>query len=402
MELIKKEDINKKIKHEFQYLFSTEKEGVYVVIVSARAQSWFQNFKKFISFFNDDNLALRINDISFPKLSWERGEFDGEASWNGNKLKGLRQINCFVVFLKKGEQIFRFIAKGVPFLESIEIFRIDKNIISLDPSKYVIENGNRRPWFNILNSGVGVIAINAVASANIKINEDDDDLQIIINGIREPNNSPKAHQYWYWCGRILKGQVQNFSKTVNIKPGFNYIEFWADKMPEFKELKIRVTISDRIPTVDNPLWTGNFYDDSEEMILARLIFGEARSQNREAKIWVASTVFNRIKSPTSTWWPDTVHDVILQDQQYESFNQENKNRKFIENPYFDSTQKESWKDCYKVAEEIVNGSISIQPEVTHFHSYTDPEDIKRFETKIVSNAKFLKKIGDIYFYSSPN
>lgn len=313
MELIKKEDINKKIKQEFQYLFYTEKEGIYVVVVSAKAQSWLQNLKKFISFFNDDNLALKINGISFPKLSGERGEFDGEASWNGNKLKGLRQINCFVVSLKKGEQIFSFIAKGEPFLEFIEIFRIDKNIISLNPSKYVIENGNRRPWFNILNSGVGVITINAVASANIKINEDDDDLQIIINGIREPNNSPKAHQYWHWCGRILKGQVQNFSKTVNIKPGFNYVEFWADKIPEFKELKIRVTMSDRIPT-----------------------------------------------------------------------------------------QKESWKDCYKVAEEILNGSISIRSDVTHFHSYTDPEDIKRFETKIVSNAKFLKKIGDIYFYSSPN
>lgn len=31
MELIKKEDINKKIKKAFQYLFSTEKEGIYVI-----------------------------------------------------------------------------------------------------------------------------------------------------------------------------------------------------------------------------------------------------------------------------------------------------------------------------------------------------------------------------------
>lgn len=399
MELIKKEDINKKIKKEFQYLFSTEKEGVYVVIVSAKAQSWFQNLKKFISFFNDDNLALKINGTNFPKLSGERGEFDGEASWNGNKLKGLRQINCFVVFLKKGEQVFSFIAKGAPFLESIEIFRVDKNFISLDPSRYKVEDGNRRPWFNVLAGKVGIIAINAVASANIKINEDDDDLQIIINGIREPNNSLKAHQYWYWCGRILKGQLQNFSKTVNIKPGFNYIEFWADKMPEFKELKIRVTMSDRIPTLNDPLWTGNFYDDSEEMILARLIFGEARSQSQEAKIWVASTVFNRIKSPTSSWWPDTVHDVILQDQQYKSFNENNRNSSLVENPIKDPTQKQSWEDCYRIAEEILAGKILIQSEVTHFH------DIRQSQEdfmKMIPDGKFLKRIDDLYFYWSPN
>ena len=402
MGLLKKEDLNKKIKKEFQYTFSVEKSGIYAVVVSARAKSWLQNLKKFISFFNDDNLAVRVNNVGFPKLSGERGEFDGEASWNGNILKGLSQIHLFILNLKEGEQNINFVAKGEPFLEFIEIFRVDKNLISIDPSKYDIEDGNRRPWFNVLTGNVGIITIKAIASANLSPNQDDNDLQIRVNGIREQNNDPKAHQYWFWCGRILRGQSKIFIRIINLKLGFNYIEFWADRKPLFNELNVRVTISDRIPTVDDPLWTGDFYDDSEEMILARLIFGEARSQSEEAWIWVASSVFNRISSPTSDWWPDTVHDVILQEQQYESFNQDNDNLPHIKNPHLDPTQKESWEDCYKIAETISKGQIKTILEVTHFHSYTNPEDIKRFETKIVPNAKFLKKIDKMYFYSSPN
>ncbi|MDP3697827.1 MAG: cell wall hydrolase [Candidatus Taylorbacteria bacterium] len=398
LDLIKKEDIGRKIKKEFKYSFSVEQDGIYAIIVSAKAKSWLQNTIKFISFFVDDNLAVRMNGVKFPKLSGERGEFDGEASWNGNKLKGLGQVNLFVSYFEKGEQNLEFLSKGAPLLEFIEIYKIDKNIISIDPSRYVIEDGNGRPWFNILTGNIGLVSIYAKAIANL--GKDDNDLQIRINGAREQNNETKAHKYWFWCGRVLKGQTKVFERAIVLKPGFNYIEFWADGVPVFNELTARVTISDRIPSVDDPLWTGDFYDDSEEMILARLIFGEARSQIEEAKIWVVSTVFNRIKS--TGWVAKNIHEVILQDQQYESFNQNNKNRRFIENPLLDPTQKESWIDCYKVAEKMLKNDIMIPSEATHFHSHTEVEEIKRFENTIVPNGKFLKKIDDIYFYWSPN
>lgn len=393
LDLIKQEDINRKIKKEFDYAFRVEQSGIYAIIVSARAKSWFQNIRKFISFFSDDNLALKINGTGFPKLSGERGDFDGEASWNGNKLKGVQQVNLFVAYLEQGEHSLKFISKGAPVLESIEAHRVSKNKISIDPSKYEIEEGNRRPWFNILTNTVGFISVSAKAIANSK-SGDDNDLQIRINGIREKNNTGKAHKYWFWCGRVSQNQSKTFEKTISLKPGINYIEFWADGMPIFNELNIRVTMSERMPSVDDPIWTGNFYDDSEEMILARLIFGEARSQSDEAKIWVASTVINRIKG----WWPDTIHEVVLQDQQYKSFNQDDPNRSIVENPLYDLTQKQSWLDSYRVAEGILNGNTSIPSETTHFHdTRQSQEDFMR----MIPDGKFLKIIDNLYFYWSP-
>ena len=383
---------------EYKYTFSVDQSGIYVIVVSARARSWFQNVRKFASFFSDDNLAVRINGTGFPKLSGARGEFNGEASWNGNKLKGLKQVNLFVVFLERGEQNLEFISSGSPLLESIEIHRVSKNKISVDPSEYGTEDGNRRPWFNVLTQNVGIVNVYAKATANPKTGKDDNDLQIRINGIREQNTAPKAHKYWFWCGRVLRGQLKIFKRTVGLKPGFNYIEFWADGAPVFNKLDVHVTMSDRIPSVDDPLWTGDFYDDSEEIILARVIFGEARSQSREAKIWVAATVINR--RAAKTWWGKTVHEVILMDQQFESFNKDNDNRFVIENPLSDPTQKEDWIECFNIAKDILRGSIQNPTKATHFH---DPRQTQEdFMRKFVPDGEFLKKIDNLYFYWSPN
>lgn len=65
----------------------------------------------------------------------------------------------------------------------------------------------------------------------------------------------------------------------------------------------------RIPTVDDPCWTGDFRDDPDDILLARLIFGEAEDQSKEAKIWVGGSVLNRIRMKA---WPNTLYDVILQ------------------------------------------------------------------------------------------
>ena len=394
LDLIKKDDLSRKIKKEFKYTFSVDQNGIYAVVVLARAKSWFQNTFTFTSFFADDNLAARINGVKFPKLFGKQGEFNGEASWNGNKLKGLKQINFFVVNLEKGEQDLEFVSRGSPLLESIEIYKINKNKISIDPSKYIIEYGNRRPWFNILTNQIGIISISAKAVAGT--GKDDNDLQIRINGLREQSNESRAHKYWFWCGRVLKGQPKIFERTVGLKPGFNYIEFWVDGTPFFSELNIRVTMSDRIPSVDDPLWTGDFYDDSEEMILARLIFGEARSQFEEARIWVAGTVINRVKAHA---WPNTIHDVILDSDQFNSFKPDDPNSKWVKNPLLDLTQKQSWIDCYNIAKGILNSSIKNPTEATHFHdSRLSQEDFM----KLIPNGKFLKRIDDLFFYWSPN
>src|SRR3989344_7785588 len=132
------------------------------------------------------------------------------------------------------------------------------------------------------------------------------------------------------------------------------------------------------------------------MILARLIFGEARSESEEAKIWVASTVPNRVEA--RTWWGSTIHDVILFPDQFESFNPNNKNRSFVENPFLDPTQKRIWVDCYKIAVGILNSNIKNPTEATHFH---DPRLSQEDFMKIIPDGRFLKRIDNLLFYWSP-
>ena len=88
MRLILEEKFNKHIKNEFVYDFDISETGLYVIEINSRAKSWLQNTLKFISFFQDDDLVVKIDNEEFPKLSGKRGLFDSEAAWNGNKLKG--------------------------------------------------------------------------------------------------------------------------------------------------------------------------------------------------------------------------------------------------------------------------------------------------------------------------
>ena len=188
-------------------------------------------------------------------------------------------------------------------------------------------------------------------------------------------------------------------EDLNFVSGIHYLEFWADGTPDLQEIKLGIK---RIPTVDDPLWTGDFNDDPDDILLARLIFGEARSQSDEARRWVASVVINRKESPLA--WPDTIREVILDEGQFDALKikvgDQNFNR--VIDPLSVSNEKHNWFECYQIAKEFIEGRLGIETEATHFHSHTEAEDIERFEKNIVPNGKFLKKIGSLYFYWSPN
>jgi hypothetical protein len=49
---------------------------------------------------------------------------------------------------------------------------------------------------------------------------------------------------------------------------------------------------------------------------------------------------------------------------------------------------------------VLTGKIAKPAEATHFHGIGVTRDW--FEKNIVPNGKFLRKIGDTYFYWSPN
>lgn len=427
MKVIREEKLNKELKQKkFDFPFNIEQAGLYGIEITASAKNWRQNLFRWNIFseilkskrdllrilfnpmsfrFKDDNLTVKIDNISFDK----------RARWNGNHLKRLRKTNFFITHFYPGIHTLNFLIKQHPTLESIRIFQIEESTISYLPKDNPPpEEGNRRQWLTIVlvNLGLDSLFIQASAKQGKKylfFRRDSDDLKLIINGEiqRNPNPKVKLHKYWYWCGRILKGDSETFEKGLNLAPDLHYIELWADRSPEVEDIELELSgISKgehkRIPTVDDPKWTGDFRDDPEEILLARLIFGEAEGEPREAKVWVAGAVINRVK--TKRVWKDTIKEVILQSGQYDPFKPSDPRYEKIIDPLdfkgSNELTRRSWYQCYEIAQDIISGAIKNPTTATHFHG----KDVTRkwFEAKVVPNGRFLKKIGDTSFYWGPN
>lgn len=394
MKLIRKENFDKAIKKDFIYNFNIEKSGLYAVEVSARAKSWLQNTIKLISFFRDDDLAIEIDGINFKKLSGERGIFDGEAAWNGNQLKNLRQINFFLSYFTSGGHSIKFFADQSSFLESIKIYEIENSEFNLKANgEYRIESGNRRPWLKLIGVNLELKNILVKAKAGKK-NAEDQDLQFRLNGKRELNTIPKAHKYWFWCGRVSNSESRTLEKELNLEKNIHYLEFWADNSPTLLELNLKIK---RTPIPEDPFWTGDFRDDPDDILLARLIFGEARNQPREAKIWVAGTVLNRVKADA---WPDNIKDVILEKGQFDPFKKNDDNFDNIIDPLKIEFERAAWFESYEISRDIISGTIENPTRATHFHGIGITQE--EFMRKVIPQGEFLKQIGDTYFYWSPN
>ncbi|MFH0854749.1 MAG: VCBS repeat-containing protein [bacterium] len=157
--------INKEIADNAEYSFNISESGIYLIEIIASAKSWWQNLKERRAFFNDDDLAVKINGIEFPKLNGKVGLFDGEAAWNGNNLKGLKKIGIFILNIKSGEHKIKFIAYKNPYLESIKINRLETgNYAEYIPSAdQQAQDGNNRQWINLVFADLPIkeIAITA-------------------------------------------------------------------------------------------------------------------------------------------------------------------------------------------------------------------------------------------------
>jgi spore germination cell wall hydrolase CwlJ-like protein/cell wall-associated NlpC family hydrolase len=118
----------------------------------------------------------------------------------------------------------------------------------------------------------------------------------------------------------------------------------------------------------DPKWTGNFADDTDQMILARAIFGEARGEEKDGKIAVGWVIKNRVDNPR--WWGRTYHEVILKYDERSSIHQftcfdENDpknepNLKLVRDPLNDKnsdTVKNNWYESYDVAGGILNNHV---------------------------------------------
>ena len=105
MRLIKEEKIGTGLHDQQVWNFNVLENGAYMISISARCKNWLQNFRRL---FNDDDLAIQIDDYLFAEIRGKKREFASPGSWNGNEIKGDVKSVLFLVPIKSGSHQIKF------------------------------------------------------------------------------------------------------------------------------------------------------------------------------------------------------------------------------------------------------------------------------------------------------
>tara|TARA_R110000765_G_scaffold88129_1_gene168672 strand:- start:2236 stop:2643 length:408 start_codon:yes stop_codon:yes gene_type:complete len=125
-------------------------------------------------------------------------------------------------------------------------------------------------------------------------------------------------------------------------------------------------------------------------IVARTIWGEARSESEDGIKAVANVIANRVKK--GGWWGNTFVKVCLKPYQFSCWNTNDPNRRKLEatNECADS----NFRRCLVVARDCVNGVLKdITYGSTHYHTVTTTASWVDDETPVT-------KIGRHMFYNN--
>lgn len=184
---------------------------------------------------------------------------------------------------------------------------------------------------------------------------------------------------------------QRFTHTIAVRESRGFL---TKRTARF-DITIEAHSRKRIPTVDDPRWTGDFSDESDPMILSRAIFGEGRSLPEQGRIAIGWVVRNRIGY---SQWGMTYHDVILRPRHFSAFNKTDRNRKLVEDPSSDLTQRYAWHQCYELAVAIIGGNI---PDPTNGANHYYSTFIKPPSWARSKGAVLTLRIENTLFYRLP-
>ena len=391
-----------KITDNAQTEFTVDEFGLYAISITAGCEK-------------NHDLKVEIDEKQFREIPDEKSiqTYNIPPAWNGAELKGLKKTVIFLLKLNKGKHTVKFFPKTEAVLESFscdiisDYQKIDSNL------ELQAQDGDRRPWVAFILSDLPLESVTAEASVSWHW-FDGDDVKLIIDNEAEENSSSKRWKYWAWHAsplRIFSGsqrEQKTFSK--NLPQGTHCIEFWADRTPTLHLVSLNLGKPElkRTPTKDDPKWTGDFADDTDTMLLARLIFGEARNQSKETMLGIGWTIRNRVNANRPYFGSD-YHEVVLKNDrgvyQFSSFDPNKKdNFPILADPFKekdDQRNHQAWIDSFDVAENIINGNNNDPTDgATFFHSQDLSQEI--FTTKSVPGAIFVKKIGAFLFYRDPN
>lgn len=389
----------KKIIKPFDYKFNIKQSGFYSISISASCRSG-----AILGLFGGEDLRLEIDGIKLREIpAKDKPQYkDIPPAWNGTKLKGLFKTVIFILHLEQGGHIIKFIPyRGATTEKEPEIILIqDCNNIEFKMEEQA-QDGNRRPWVAFVLIDLPLNYIDALVKCEKRF-LDSDDVKLIIDGQTQKNKrSGQWGKNWYWQGRQLCGNTEEARFYPNLDRGTHYVEFWADRQPTLHWVKIDLRLkeenipeNDKIPTVDNPKWTGDFNDDTEQMILTRAIYGEARNEilSDKARIAVGWSIRNRAEDQR---WGNTYKEVILEEAQYSAFRKDDDNRPYVEDPLHKNNpiDKRAWENCYKIAGQVILSEVN-DPTDGANHYYDGSIDTPYW----ANNENFKIKIDSIYFH----
>lgn len=377
MQLIHKDKEKRAINDKEEIKFSSF-SSFHLIIITARAKSEKQISQEST---DDEDLTVRIDRKIFPKLADPKRLIDSPASFNGGELHNLAKTIYFLTFLKGRNHTITLEADephNSAAFESLTVYTISLNESLALKIENQAEDGDRRPWLTFVLDSLPLTSI-APTLTYSRRERDSDDVKIIIDGKTQGNILRTIkHFLWRLVGSRLpwlsptKTETEIF--TLNLSQGLHYIEFDADRMPRLHELTFNFgkqpSIPAGVPTVDNPKWTNDFYDDTAEMILARIIFGEAEGASEKAKLAVAWTIKNRVLAQRAREWGLTYHAVILKTDQYEALRKEKRLEKLRDPLNTDDEKvKGAWYESYRIAEAVIKGNLSDPTDgATNFYS----------------------------------
>jgi len=398
LKLIDKKEINKEIVDKYNYDFYLADDGLYLIEIIASAKSWWQNLKslKLRSLFKDDDITLILDKLEITTAT--SNDIDARSAWNGNELKGLLKTVLIAVHLKKGKHILYLSPDQSPYLKTITVSQLDQpnKIIYTPTDNNPAQAGQGRPWLSFVLINLAIQNLTISAKANKRAG-DDDDIKLIIDGEIQKNQVKNSHKDWYWCGKISKGEEKKFTKQVSWNGGLHYLDLYSDESPFLYSIELALADNSqpRIPTVDGPEWTGDFNDDSEQMILARAIWGEARGTSKIARVAVGWSIKNRL-GMRKNW--GTYHNIILDRGQYSCFWEKfpyDNNLIALRDPIKsdNSANREKWKETYEIAGQVIAGSIS--DSTGGANHYYDDSITKKY--KWMKEGKFKIKIDNLNF-----
>jgi N-acetylmuramoyl-L-alanine amidase len=104
-------------------------------------------------------------------------------------------------------------------------------------------------------------------------------------------------------------------------------------------------------------------EDNDVLALTGTIYGEARNQLHGGRVAVACVVVNRVRSGR---WPNTVHDVCHQAQQFSCWNEGDPNKDAIDKASWE--KNETWLECEAIAKAAIAGAIDVTFGSFHYHT----------------------------------